>query len=49
MEPATIPAAVAHAAWEFADKPALAEPGGPRITYGELHERVVTLARALIA
>ena len=49
MEPATIPAAVAHAAREFADKPALAEPGGPRITYGELHERVVTVARALIA
>ena len=49
MEPATIPAAVAHAAWEFADKPALAEPGGPRITYDELHERVVTVGRALIA
>jgi HIP---CoA ligase len=49
VEPATIPAAVAHAAWEFADKPALAEPGGPRITYGELHEQVVTVARALIA
>jgi HIP---CoA ligase len=49
VEPATIPAAVAHAAWEFADQPALAEPGGPRITYGELHERVVTVARALIA
>ena len=49
MEPATIPAAVAHAAWEFAGQPALAEPGGPRLTYGELHERVVTVARALIA
>ena len=49
MEPATIPAAVAHAAWEFADQPALAEPGGPRLTYGELHERVVAVARALIA
>ena len=49
MEPATIPAAVAHAAWEFADKPAVAEPGGPRLSYGELHERVVTVARALIA
>jgi len=49
VEPATIPAAVAHAAWEFTDKPALAEPGGPRIAYGELHERVVTVARALIA
>jgi HIP---CoA ligase len=49
VEPATIPAAVAHAAWEFADQPALAEPGGPRLTYGELHDRVVTVARALIA
>ena len=49
MEPATIPAAVAHAAWAFAGQPALAEPGGPRLTYGELHERVVTVARALIA
>jgi len=49
VEPATIPAAVAHAAWEFADKPAVAEPGGPRLSYGELHERVVTVARALIA
>jgi acyl-CoA synthetase (AMP-forming)/AMP-acid ligase II len=49
VEAATIPAAIAHAAWEFADQPALAEPGGPRITYGELHERVVTVARALIA
>jgi acyl-CoA synthetase (AMP-forming)/AMP-acid ligase II len=49
LEPATIPAAVAHAAREFAAKPALAEPGGPRLTYGELHERVVTVARALIA
>src|SRR5499427_5764871 len=49
VEPATIPAAVAHAAWEFAGQPALAEPGGPCLSYGELHERVVTVARALIA
>jgi len=45
----TIPAAVASAAREFADAPALAEPGGPRLSYRELHERVRTVARALIA
>ena len=45
----TIPAAVASAAREFGDAPALAEPGGPRLSYRELHERVVVVARALIA
>jgi len=45
----TVPAAVEHAAREFGDAPALAEPGGPRISYRELHERVVTAARSLIA
>ncbi|HUL24305.1 MAG TPA: FadD3 family acyl-CoA ligase [Streptosporangiaceae bacterium] len=50
MEPTTtIPAAVAQAARAFGDAPALAEPGGPRLSYRELHERVVTVARALIA
>jgi HIP---CoA ligase len=44
----TVPAAVASAAREFADATALAEPGGPRLSYRELHERVVTVARALI-
>jgi HIP---CoA ligase len=45
----TIPAAVARAAREFGDAPALAEPGGPRFTYRQLHEQVTTVARALIA
>jgi acyl-CoA synthetase (AMP-forming)/AMP-acid ligase II len=45
----TIPAAVARAAREFGDAPALAEPGGPRLSYRELHEQVITVARALIA
>ena len=49
MELTTIPAAVARAAREFGDAPALAEPGGPRFSYRELHERVTTVARALIA
>ncbi len=47
--PQTIPAAVASAAREFGDAAALAEPGGPRLSYRELHERVRTVARALIA
>jgi acyl-CoA synthetase (AMP-forming)/AMP-acid ligase II len=45
----TIPAAVARAAREFGDAPALAEPGGPRLSYRQLHEQVITVARALIA
>jgi HIP---CoA ligase len=45
----TIPAAVASAARRFGDAPALAEPGGPRLSYRELHERVQAVARALIA
>ena len=49
MEVTTIPAAVARAAREFGDAPALAEPGGPRFSYRELHQRVTTVARALIA
>ena len=49
MELTTIPAAVARAAQDFGDAPALAEPGGPRFSYRELHERVTTVARALIA
>jgi len=49
VEPTTIPAAVAHAARAFGDQPALAEPGGPRLTHRELQERVITVARALIA
>ena len=47
--PTTIPAAVAGAAREFGDAEALAEPGGARLSYRELHERVRGVARALIA
>jgi HIP---CoA ligase len=45
----TIPAAVAGAAREFGDAVALADPGGPRLSYRQLHERVTVVARALIA
>jgi len=45
----TIPAAVASAAREFGGATAVAEPGGPRLTYAELHERVAAVAGTLIA
>ncbi|MEU7907155.1 FadD3 family acyl-CoA ligase [Actinoplanes sp. NPDC049118] len=45
----TIPAVVAGAARDHATAPALVEPDGVRLTYGELHEQVRTVARALIA
>jgi acyl-CoA synthetase (AMP-forming)/AMP-acid ligase II len=45
----TIPAALARAARRFGDAPALAEPGGPRLSYRELHDRAATVGRALIA
>ncbi len=45
----TIPAAIAGAAGKFGDGPALAEPGGPRISYHQLLQRTNTVARALIA
>ena len=45
----TIPAAVAGAARDFGDTTALAEPGGPQLSYRQLHERVRAVARALIA
>ncbi|MGD0704964.1 MAG: FadD3 family acyl-CoA ligase [Trebonia sp.] len=44
----TIPAVVGCAAREFGDAEALAEPGGVRLSYRELHERVSEVARALI-
>jgi acyl-CoA synthetase (AMP-forming)/AMP-acid ligase II len=47
--PLTIPAAVASAAREYGDAPALIEPGGPELSYRDLLERVRTVARALIA
>jgi len=45
----TIPAAVQAAAREFTDVVALAEPGGPVLTYKDLHSRVREVARALTA
>jgi acyl-CoA synthetase (AMP-forming)/AMP-acid ligase II len=45
----TIPAAVASAARDFGDATALAEPGGPRLSYRELHEQVAVVASAFIA
>jgi acyl-CoA synthetase (AMP-forming)/AMP-acid ligase II len=44
-----IPTAVATAAREFGDITALAEPDGPRLSYRQLHGRVMTVARALAA
>ena len=45
----TIPAALGAAAGKFGDAPALAEPGGPRISYHQLLGQTTTVARALIA
>ena len=45
----TIPAAIGSAAGRFGDGLALAEPGGPRITYHQLLQQTRTVARALIA
>jgi HIP---CoA ligase len=45
----TVPAAVAAAAGKFGDGPALAEPGGPRISYHQLLQQTTTVARAFIA
>jgi acyl-CoA synthetase (AMP-forming)/AMP-acid ligase II len=45
----TIPAAVRRAAREFSDATAIAEPGGPLLSYRKLHERIQAVARALIA
>ena len=44
----TIPGAVAGAAIQFGDAAALAEPGGPRLSYRELDERVTAVAAALV-
>ncbi len=44
----TIPAALERAATLFADRPAIAEPGGARLTYRELRTRVTGIASALI-
>jgi HIP---CoA ligase len=45
----TIPAALTHAARAHGDAEALVEPGGPRLRYRELHDRVRDVARAFIA
>ena len=45
----TIPAALGAAAGKFGDGPALAEPGGPRISYHQLFHQTTTVTRALIA
>jgi HIP---CoA ligase len=45
----TIGAAVARAASRYGGNTAIAEPGGPRLTYTELYERSLDMARALIA
>jgi HIP---CoA ligase len=43
----TVPAVLASAAGQFGDSLAVAEPGGPRMTFRELQEQVVTVASAL--
>ena len=45
----TIPAALASAAREFGDVPALAGPGGLRLTYGQLQARATAISRVLYA
>ena len=45
----TIPATAERAARDFGDAPALAEPGGPRLSWRELHEQAGVAARAFMA
>jgi acyl-CoA synthetase (AMP-forming)/AMP-acid ligase II len=45
----TIPAVLTHAARTYGDAEALVEPGGPRLSYRELHDRVREVAGAFIA
>jgi len=45
----TIPAALASAAREFGDAPALAGPDGPRLSYRQLAGRATAIARVLYA
>jgi acyl-CoA synthetase (AMP-forming)/AMP-acid ligase II len=49
VQPTTIPAALAQAARDHPDAPALAEPGGPRLSWRDVHEQASTVSRALIA
>jgi acyl-CoA synthetase (AMP-forming)/AMP-acid ligase II len=45
----TIPAALQAAALEFDSATALAEPGGPRLSYRQVHDLAHVIARSLIA
>jgi acyl-CoA synthetase (AMP-forming)/AMP-acid ligase II len=45
----TIPAALAEAAGRFGDREALAEPGGPRLTWRDVRDQTASVARGLIA
>jgi len=45
----TIPAVLASGAGQFGDRLAVAEPGGPRLTYRELSDQVAALASALVS
>jgi HIP---CoA ligase len=45
----TIPGALARAAEQFGAAEAIAEPGGPRLSYAELSERVREVAAGLVA
>jgi HIP---CoA ligase len=45
----TIPAALASAAREFGDAPALAEPGGPQLSWRQLHAQATAISRVLYA
>ena len=45
----TIPAALASAAREFGDAPALAEPGGPQLSYEQLQDRATAISKMLCA
>ena len=44
----TIPAAVDRAASLFGAQTAIAEPGGPRLTYADLRDRVAGIAGAFL-
>ncbi len=45
----TIPAALDSAASLFGDQPAIVDPGGVRLTFRQLRERVHAVAAALVA
>jgi acyl-CoA synthetase (AMP-forming)/AMP-acid ligase II len=45
----TIPAALASAAREFGAAPALAEPGGPRLSFEQLQDQATAIAKVLYA